>query len=59
MVLTYDRPLSLLKTALSHQLAFVLNHAAKIQLFRLAEQFSLRAKQRFPENVMDGVKSEG
>ena len=47
-VLTYDRPLSLLKTALSHQLAFVLNHAAKIQLFSPRRAVSPKSETAFP-----------
>ena len=46
-VLTYDRPLSLLKTALSHQLAFVLNHAAKIQLFSPRRAVSPKSETAF------------
>ena len=48
MVLTYDRPLSLLKTALSHQLAFVLNHAAKIQLFSPRRAVFPKSETAFP-----------
>ena len=47
-VLTYDWPLSLLKTALNHQLAFVLNHAAKIQLFSPRRAVFPKSETAFP-----------